>query len=107
MDAEVDSDEEVETILGGLAAVRFPQELKWQIRTPWSKAFIVKVYGRTVGFNFLHNRLLAMWKPVGQLDCVGLGNIFFLTRLSLREDYENIIKRGPRFIGEHFLSIRP
>ena len=38
---------------------------------------------------------------------MGLGNGFFLTRLSLREDYENILKRGPWFIGEHFLSIRP
>ena len=107
MDEEVVSDEEVETIREGLAAVRFPRELKRQIRTPWSKALIIKVYGRTVGFNFLHNRLLAMWKPTGRLDCVGLGNGFFLTRLSLREDYENILKRGPWFIGEHFLSIRP
>ena len=107
MDEEVVSDEEVETIREGLAAVRFPRELKRQIRSPWSKALIVKVYGRTVGFNFLHNRLLAMWKPAGRLDCVSLGNGFFLTRLSLREDYENILKRGPWFIGEHFLSIRP
>nr|POF09979.1 hypothetical protein CFP56_39928 [Quercus suber] len=86
MDEEVVSDEEVETIREGLAAVRFPRELKQQIRTPWTKALIVKVYGRTVGFNFLHNRLLVMWKPAGRLDCVGLGNGFFLTRLSLRED---------------------
>ena len=38
---------------------------------------------------------------------MGLGHGFFLTRFSLREDYENILKRGPSFIGEHFLSIRP
>lgn len=36
-----------------------------------------------------------------------LGHGFFLTRLSLREDYENILKNGPWFVGEHFLSIRP
>lgn len=36
-----------------------------------------------------------------------LRHVFFLTCFSLKEDYENILKRGPWFIGEHFLSIRP
>ena len=30
-----------------------------------------------------------------------------LTRFYLKEDYEAILRRGPWFIGEHFLSIRP
>ena len=29
-----------------------------------------------------------------------------MTRFYLKEDYEATLKRGPRFIGEHFLSIR-
>ena len=48
-----------------------------------------------------------MWKPAGRLDCVGLGYGFFVIRFSLREDYEAMLKRGPWFIGGHFLSIRP
>ena len=67
----------------------------------------MKVYGRSVGFNFIHNKLLTMWKPAGRLDCVGRGQGYFLTRLSLKEDYENIHRKGPWFVGEHFLSIRP
>ena len=66
----------------------------------------MKVYVRSAGFNFIHNKLLAIWKLIGRLDCVGLGHGFFLTRLSLKEDYENILRKGPWFIGEHFLSIR-
>lgn len=65
------------------------------------------MFGCSVGFNFLHSKLLFLWKPVGRLDCVDLGHGFFLTRLSLKEDYESILKRGPWFISEHFLSIRP
>lgn len=37
---------------------------------------------------------------------MGLGHRFFLIRLSLREDYENIMKKGPWFVGGHFLSIK-
>jgi len=38
---------------------------------------------------------------------VDLGHGFFLTRLSLREDFENVLRKGPWFLGDHFLSIRP
>lgn len=91
----------------GLAAVKFSKEFKQQIRKPWGSALIVKVFGCLVGFNFLHSKLLSLWKPVGRLDCVDLGHGFFLIRLSLKEDYESILKRSSWFIGEHFLSIRP
>ena len=67
----------------------------------------MKLYGRSVGLNFLHNRLLSLWKPAGRLDCVDLENRFFLTQFSLKEDYKLILNKGPWFIGEHFLSIRP
>ena len=67
----------------------------------------MKVYGRFIGFDYLHNRLLSLWKPVGRLHCMDLGHSFFLTRFYLREGFETILQRGPWFIGEHFLPIRP
>jgi len=60
-----------------------------------------------VGFYFLQPKLLSLWKPAGRLDCVPLGHGFFLARLSLKEDFKNVLKKGPWFIGEHFLSLRP
>ena len=67
----------------------------------------MKVYGRAIGLSFLQNKLLSMLKPTGRLDCVDLEEGFFLTCFYLKEDYETILRRGPWFIGEHFLSIRP
>ena len=107
MDDDIESDDEVEALRVGLVAEKFSKDLKHEIRSPWTRALIVKVYGRSVGFNFIHNKLLSMWKPARRFDWVGLGNGFFLTRISLKEDYENILRKGPWFIGGHFLSIRP
>ena len=107
MEDEVDLDEEVENLREGLVAVKFSSDFKKRIQTPWSKALIVKVYGRSVGLNFLHNRLLSLWKPTGRFDCVDLEHGFYLTRFSLKDDYEAILRKGPWFIGENFLSIRP
>ena len=107
MEDDVESDDEVEDLRQGLVAVKFSKSFKQQIRKSWTKALIVKVYGRSFGFNYIQNRLLSLWKPARRLDCVDLEYGFYLTRFSLREDYEAILKKGPWFIGEHFLSIRP
>ena len=41
------------------------------------------------------------------MDCVDLGCGFFLVRFYSKEDLETVLMRGPWFIGDHFLSIRP
>ena len=47
------SDTEVEKQLEGMVEVPLSKETKAHIRAPWSKALIVKVYGRTVSFSYL------------------------------------------------------
>ena len=91
----------------GLAAVRLNNELKQKIKAPWARVLIVKLYGRTVGFNFLQQKVSALWKPKGRLDCMDLSKDFFLVKFSAMEDYDLVLDEGPWFIGEHFLSIRP
>lgn len=66
----------------------------------------MKVFGRIVGFNFLHTKLLSLWKPSRRLDMVDLGRDFYLLRFLVMEDHEMVLMKGPWFIGEHFLSIR-
>lgn len=41
------------------------------------------------------------------MDCVNLGRDFFLIRFSSNEDYDHVLRRGPWFIGGHFLAIMP
>ena len=49
---------------------------------------------------------MSMWKPASRLDYVDLGKDFFLMRFGLVEDYDNVLKGWPLFIGEHYLTIR-
>ena len=60
-----------------------------------------------MGFNFLQQKVSALWKPKGRLDCMDLSKDFFLVKFSAMEDYDLVLDEGPWFIGEHFLSIRP
>ncbi|KAK9997652.1 hypothetical protein SO802_022338 [Lithocarpus litseifolius] len=107
MDDDAELDGEVEMLWQGLLLVKPSREFKQKIRKTWARAFIMKIYGRNVGLNFMQAKLLALWKPASRLDCMDLGHGFFLTRLSLGEDYENVLRKGPWFIGDHFLSVRP
>ena len=44
---------------------------------------------------------------MGKIDCVDLSCEFYLMRFSVKEDYNQVLRKGPWFIGQHFLSIRP
>lgn len=105
MDEE--SDTELDEVTEGMAVVKLSKETKSRIRAPWSKALIVKVYGRTVGFNYLTFKINALWKPTARMDCVDLGKDFFLIKFSDDGDYDKVLRGGPWFIGEHFLAIKP
>ena len=104
---EADSDEEVEELCEGLAAVKLSRETKLRIRKPWTNALIIKLYGRAFGLGVLQSKLYLLWKPVGSLDCVDLGKEFYSVKFSLKEDMDAVLKNGPWFIAGHFLSIRP
>ena len=106
-DMEADSDEEVGELRKGLAAVKLTRETKLRIRKPWSKALIIKLYGRAIGLGALQSKLNVLWKPTESLDCVDLGKEFYSVRFSLKEDMDAFLKNGPWFIEGHFLSIRP
>ena len=106
MEMEVESDEEFSDLPLGEKAVKFSGKMKAKIQALWANALIVKVFRKTVRFHFLHSRILGLWKLVGRMDYVNLGNDFFLIRFQNREDHARVLREGPWFVGGHYLSIR-
>ena len=47
-----------------------------------------------------------MWKPTSKMDCIALGQDFFLIRFTLNEDHSKVLRTGPWFVGGHYLSIQ-
>ena len=107
MVTNIDSDEEIAELREGFTAVKLSKDIKHHIKAAWASSFIVKVYGRAVGFDYIQTKLNALWKPIGKLDIIDLGKEFFLMLFSCKEDHDMVLRRGPWFIGDHFLSIRP
>ena len=95
MEIEVESDDESSDLAAGIATVNLSGARKASIRSLWTTTLIIKVVGKTMGYQFLTSRIISMWKPSGRLDYVDLEKDFFLMRFSLKEDYEQVLKDGP------------
>ena len=84
MDEDVESDCENEEAANwnrvGRVKVKLSKETKRRIRGPWSRAIIVKLVGRSVGFTYLKSKLSQLWRPSARMDCVDLGYGFFLVK---------------------------
>ena len=106
MEYDATSDDKFENLPPGEVVVKLSGERKNKIRALWATALIVKVFGKTMGFHFLHLRLISMWKPSGKMDCIDRGHGFFLIKFSLKEDHTKVLKGGPWFVGGHYLSIK-
>ena len=99
-------DDEVDDPPEGTVAIELSKKTKINIRAKWNHSLIVKVFRRIVGFHFLHSRIMQLWKPAGRLDFIDLENDFYLMKFGLVEDFERVLKGGPWFMGEHYLTIR-
>ena len=99
--------EENDPIPDGWVKYKLSKDTKSRIRGPWSKSIIVKLVGRTNSLLYMRTKLNQMWRPTSRMDCVDLGIGFFLVRFYSKEDLDNVLVKGPWFIGDQFLSIRP
>ncbi|KAK9017631.1 hypothetical protein V6N11_080107 [Hibiscus sabdariffa] len=68
---------------------------------------IVKVLGRRVGYNVLHDRICSIWKSSHPLKLIDLGHGSFLIEFASRKDYIHVLSDGPWTIFEHYLIVEP
>ena len=80
MDMEADSDEEVEELREGLAAVKLSRETKLRIRKPWTNALIIKLYGRALVLVFYRVNLISFGNRLG------LWTVLILVKSSIQLD---------------------
>lgn len=55
-----------------------------------------------MGFLYMSSNLRTMWNPSGRMDYVDMGHDFFLIKFELQSDLDEVFKRGPWFVGQHF-----
>lgn len=82
------------------------REEKARLRKPWKQALIIKLLGRSIGYNSLSMRLKQLWAPKGQFDLIDIGNDYYVARFHLKEDSYYALTGGPWPIADHYLTVR-
>lgn len=76
------------------------------LREKWRNSLIVKVWGRTVGYNYLLKRLKIIWRPKAFLDLVALENGYFLAKFYSVEDFKFARDEGSWTVLDHYLVVK-
>lgn len=79
---------------------------KKRIRYPWKQMLIIKVWGRTMGYNYLLRRLKTMWRPKEAFDLIAINNEYFLVQFASSDDYAFTKFESPWMVLDHSLVVK-
>ena len=66
---------------------------------------IIKLIGKTVGYNFLAHIVHALWRIQSLIDVIDAGNDTYFVRFTSIVEYECAFYDGPWIIADHYLSV--
>lgn len=81
-------------------------EEKARLRNPWKHMLILKVWGRTINYNYLLDRLRAIWHPSAGIDLIAIENDYYLAKFTSMDDYKFAKFEGPLMILDHYLIVK-
>ncbi|KAL4298012.1 hypothetical protein GQ457_12G025440 [Hibiscus cannabinus] len=93
--------------IDGIPSVQFSDRVQGLALKSLDLTLVVKVLGRRVGYNTLHNRIFNIWKPSHSLKLIDIDNDYFLVKFAARSDYLKVLTDGPWTIFGHYLTVEP
>ncbi|KAI9074990.1 hypothetical protein K1719_043040 [Acacia pycnantha] len=85
----------------------FSERMKKHLHKAWKNVVIVKLLGKSIGYKLLLSILQQLWAKRGVIRLINIGNIFFVVKLTNKEDYLNALTGGPWMVFDHYLIVRP
>ncbi|KAJ4822171.1 hypothetical protein Tsubulata_022703 [Turnera subulata] len=113
--SSLDIDTELEALEGDVVSemtehgpvIRLSDSFRARIHKQWEDTVIVKLWGHTLGYRMLCNRLSHLWGLRGEFRVIDLDQNYFLVRLADNYDYLRIMNGGPWVILDHYLTVEP
>ncbi|KAI9108507.1 hypothetical protein K1719_020391 [Acacia pycnantha] len=83
----------------------FSEKMKKRLYKAWSKAVIVKLLGRNIGYKLLLSILQKLWAKKGVIKLINIGNGFYVVKFTNKMDYMNALTGGPWMLFDHYLTL--
>ncbi|KAL4383795.1 hypothetical protein GQ457_15G012030 [Hibiscus cannabinus] len=90
-----------------IPSIQFSERVHAQVDYNMRNSLIVRLLGRSIGFKALQSRILALWKPAGDIKLIDLDNGYYIIRFSVESDYVKVLKDGPWTIYGSYLTVQP
>lgn len=101
-DLEFEQEDVVIENRGLLPSISFSQ----QLAKPRMNAVVVKLLGRSIGYEALCNRLEALWGGSQGFSVIDLENNFYLVWFRNESDAHHTLTQGPWTILGHYLTVQ-
>ncbi|KAK9089040.1 hypothetical protein Scep_028122 [Stephania cephalantha] len=106
-DIEICSDHYKREKEDNLVRLHFTKEVQGKLDDRMNNTLIVRVLGKNIGFKILFNRMHLLWNPKGYMKVIDVDNGYYMVRFSSRDDYMNVLLKGPWTVSGHYLTVQP
>ncbi|MBA0591138.1 hypothetical protein Gorai_019823 [Gossypium raimondii] len=83
------------TMVNGIPTISFSGHIKEILFKEMELTIILKLLGRSIGYNAFHNRILSIWKLAKPFHLMDITNGCFLVKFQDNEDYNRVLTQGP------------
>ncbi|PPS12824.1 hypothetical protein GOBAR_AA07817 [Gossypium barbadense] len=95
------------SIIDGIPVIDFSGRVKEILFKEMELTIIVKLLGRNIGYNTLHNRILFFWNPTNSIKIMDITNGYFLVKFQDPNDYNRVLSQGPWTVYSQYLTVQP
>ncbi|MBA0808955.1 hypothetical protein Gohar_024652, partial [Gossypium harknessii] len=94
-------------MVDGMPTIAFSERIKIILFKEMDLTIVLKLLGRNIGYNSLHNRILSLWKPAKSFHLMDTVNGYFLVKFQNIGDYNKVLTQGPWIIYGQYLTVQP
>ena len=66
---------------------------------------VVKLLGKSIGYNVMKGRLTRLWRLTVGFDIMDISNNFYMVKFDTGMDKTKVMEEGPWMIFDHYLTV--
>ncbi|KAH1031419.1 hypothetical protein J1N35_043593 [Gossypium stocksii] len=105
-DFELSEDDVEHSTINGIPSIKFSDRINQIVIKHMEFTVVIKLLGRTIGYNALQNKVNSIWKPSQPFKLMDVENGYFLAKFKNPDHYERALCQGPWVVFGQYLTVQ-